>query len=1581
MTQTIDALAVSQDIIGSYRRYLETTFGFQNPERHAELSAALSADRALVNGPILQATAPYATGASLGELIDQGVVTEQFRRFTPEDFPLDRPLYKHQEEAIRKLIDGRNLMVATGTGSGKTECFLLPVINDLLGELGSGTLNNPGVRSLLLYPMNALANDQLKRLRELLKPFPEISFGRYVGDTKHKQRDAVAHHQAVFGEEPLPNELVSRDQMKERPPHILITNFAMLEYLLLRPADTAFFDGLTGKYWRSVVLDEIHVYDGAKGAELGMLLRRLRGRVLGGQRGRLQVVGTSATLGQGPEARLQLAEFGRRLFDEPFAPSEDDPSGLDVVEPVRKELSGSERWRMPQELIGELASAWRSGAEPARLASVVSDSSPPVSVEPDDTVATYLHRLLESEHHVVRLQGVLERGSGPLRDLASEVFTGPSPGQVAVDLVELCLAARAAPQDPPLLPARYHLMVRALEGAFVCRASDHPLGVPRMVLTRQVKCQGCARVGRDRTMFEVSSCRKCGAEYLLGHLDDTNHFQLLTLTSRPLYLHVAQAGDDVVLDEDEAANYEADGPDHLTFDQLCVSCGHLGETGGCGCSRPDPQSVTRLEPANSEGDLRVCVACGGRSNTSIVLRVLTGSEAPVAVVATHLYQALPPGTSEASFHIGAGRKLLSFADSVQDAAFFAPYLSRTYGRAVQRRLIWEVLDKDDDPVPLISRSTRLRRRAEGELVLDDSGSADNRPEVLHWLTAEALAVDRRQSLDGVGLAEITVNMPTRLVIPPILARLGLTDDETKDLARVLLDSLRLSGAMSVPEDVDLADPIFSPRNIVTKVRQQGTEYGILSWSPVRGTNRRLDYLSKVLAALGAAEDPRQLLDALWSNWFAVSGGDWSDVLVSINDRRHGTLYVINHDAVTVQAANVEHRPFRCSSCQQIWWRSVRGVCPTFRCQGTLGIAVFGDEDHYRHLYTKIHPIGMQAAEHTGQLETQYAATLQQEFIDGKVNVLSCSTTFELGVDVGEVQAVLMRNMPPSPANYVQRAGRAGRRAGSAALIVTFAQRRNHDLHYFAHPGDMVDGIVAPPIIEVRNPDIARRHVHAVAFAAYLRHLVDTGEEPAETVEKFFLPEGTSQSDRFVDWLRSMPGALVDLLKQSIPEELHHDVGLDNWSWVELLTEVDVNLGSGWLTRARSAVRGDLAQVSEAINEAIAADQLSRVSPLNRIRTTLASRPLIQTLAQSGVLPKYGFPVDIAYLDLARSGDRRAARLDLSRDLSQAVSMYAPGNKTVAAGALWEPIGLKKPPNGAFIRRWWGKCDNCGALQVRLDLGETEVPACRVCEGTIWKTKGRFVVPLFGFIGAMSREKPGERRPPSVAMSETFFDRYEGTEPTPELLYLGPGSAGQVEARHSRQAWITVIAKSRSAGGFQLCDWCGAISEVPLTNAGRRKQGTHKRPDGKGDCDGNFAFVQFGHRYLTDAVELRLAPEAVRSEHGVESTLHALLAATRSVGITRDDMNGSTRPFISGRDPAIVLFDGVPGGAGHAHFLTKHLAKLFESAYQVVNSCECGADTSCYGCLRTYRNQFVHEELVRGAARDTLARILGYPTEA
>lgn len=227
----------------------------------------------------MQLTPPYAPGKSPAQLIDEGVLSPNFSRLDAA-LPKDRPLYQHQEDALRKIASGRNLIVSTGTGSGKTESFLIPIFDQLLRQQQAGELN-PGVRALLLYPMNALANDQEKRLRELLADTPEITFGRYTGDTKQTREEAEKYFKLINGRNatPLPNELISRDEMQENPPHILLTNYAMLEYLLLRPADNAFFDDAYSNNWKFLVLDEAHVYAGAQGTEVGMLMRRLKDRV------------------------------------------------------------------------------------------------------------------------------------------------------------------------------------------------------------------------------------------------------------------------------------------------------------------------------------------------------------------------------------------------------------------------------------------------------------------------------------------------------------------------------------------------------------------------------------------------------------------------------------------------------------------------------------------------------------------------------------------------------------------------------------------------------------------------------------------------------------------------------------------------------------------------------------------------------------------------------------------------------------------------------------------------------------------------------------------------------------------------------------------------------------------------------------------------------------------------------------------------------------------------------------------------------------------------------------------------------
>jgi DEAD/DEAH box helicase len=334
----VDVVATSARLGATYRRYLRSLLPVREPALAAALRHAIESSPLLTKGPILETSPPYQTGASLRELIADGVLDPAFAGLGGPALPLDRPLYLHQEQAIRKAAAGRNLVVATGTGSGKTECFLLPVLSELIAEHSAGTLG-PGVRALLLYPMNALANDQVRRLRQVLERFPHITFGRYTGDTPERAGEGASlFAQLNPGQARLPGELLSRQEMRDGPPHLLLTNYAMLEYLLLRPADIDLFEGKHSGHWRFIVLDEAHVYDGAKAEEVGMLLRRLRERV---GRGSLQAIATSATVGDRPQA---VMDFAAKLFDAPFEWSDGDPARQDLVRSARMAVPDGPFW-------------------------------------------------------------------------------------------------------------------------------------------------------------------------------------------------------------------------------------------------------------------------------------------------------------------------------------------------------------------------------------------------------------------------------------------------------------------------------------------------------------------------------------------------------------------------------------------------------------------------------------------------------------------------------------------------------------------------------------------------------------------------------------------------------------------------------------------------------------------------------------------------------------------------------------------------------------------------------------------------------------------------------------------------------------------------------------------------------------------------------------------------------------------------------------------------------------------------------------------------------------------------------------
>jgi len=1584
----VNPLQVSERIAEDYRRYLISTFAPRSDRFRAPFVDALQGDSRLTRGPYLQAAPPFESGASVEELIKAGLLTERLRAVDGESFPLARPLYRHQEAAIRKAIETRrNLVVATGTGSGKTECFLIPALDGLLREADAGTLRNPGVRVLLLYPMNALANDQLRRLRAVLANCPDIRFGRYVGETRDGRREAEEDFRLRYPEEPrIANEILSRDEMQEAPPHILLTNYAMLEYLLLRPRDSALFDGATGRYWRAVALDEAHVYDGAEGTEIAYLLRRLRDRVVSSEPDRLQFFLTSATLGRGVADYPALATFAETLTAERFDWDPSDPRHQDIVGAEKKSLvRGTAAYDLPRSAYAALFAASGDLTDAREVAHVHA----PVDVpgrEIDDApdVGYLLSLLLARDGRVVRLQEEIERqGSMPLRDGANIAFGDPSAVESLVSLISLAVQARRGPQDDPLIPARYHFFVRALEGAWVCLHPQHPAGAPALLLARHEACPACRAAGILARMFELGVCRKCGAEYLIGsrhaeHFDQAPPFAALT--------HLLIERDASAAEADDEDEQTSDAAPEATLDRrwLCLSCAVLLERASdpCDCPEdgPGPRLTVVVARRPKDADvLRRCAACAGRTNGEVVLRMVTGSDAPVSVVATTLYQDLPSATSgDAVMQVGEGRRLLVFSDSRQDAAFFAPYLERTYQRAVQRSVMATAALRGSEGEPLGTEDIIAAIRPVAEkchLVDPDDTGATKLREIRTWVLHELLSTDRRQSLDGTGLLEIAVRFPRGYQAPPRLTELGLTNTEAIDLMRMLLDTLRLSGAITIPDGVDIRDQTFAPRNREFGVRRDGSAAGVLSWLPARGSNRRVELVRKVFERKGISASPVGILEEMWLH---LSSDAWASTLSSHTDRQHGVLRQLAHERFEFIPVSEGHLPFRCDRCRQLSWRSVAGVCPTYGCPGRLvTVRTMQElvEEHYASLYRRLLPIGIRVQEHTAQWTASEGSRIQSDFMRARVNVLSCSTTFELGVDVGEVEAVLLRNMPPSPANYVQRAGRAGRRANAAALVVTFAQRRSHDLTFFQSPESMVNGVIDPPRIMLDNATIARRHVHSVAFAAFERSIAEHG-----SVGDFFVGKnGSSPADEtFVAWLEEHPAAVGDALGRIVPAETAATLDLDGWGWVRALVEPNAEDTSlGWLGRAATEVRTDLLALDEAREKAATEQQYRFAEALKFQANTLLKQHLLGFLARRNVLPKYGFPVDVVPLDLSRSSEQEARRLELDRDLTLAISDYAPGAQVVAAKKLWTSLGLKTQPEREWPSKQWAVCKRCGAY--REDL-LTLPEHCRVCGSpeVDGRHTGTAITPVFGFVGGVGSERPAESRPSAKWSTESYFAEYRAEDPSEYEDVPALGREGVIVSRRvSRQGRIVVLNRGPNGRGFRLCHRCGYGLPAPATAPGQRaprEQGhVNIRKGGDAKCGGWLSAAHLAHEFLTDVVEVRTSiatgPDTARS------VLYALLEGAAVLSIKRDEIDGTLHTYQSSGSKSFVLYDAVPGGAGHAQRISQQLPQVIDYALRRLESCECGPETACYKCLRAYTNQAWHEVLSRGAAIDLLRQLV------
>ena len=1606
---------VTTDKIKSdYKSYVASILTVRDREI-SELAQEEVNHTGFVKGPFLETTLPFEEGKSLKELAEEGLVSKEFEKMGSAVHYEDWKLRIHQENALKHIIqDDKNMVVSTGTGSGKTECYLYPIFNDIMREKENGTLC-PGVRALLIFPMNALANDQQKKLRKLLAEYPDITFGRYTGETAHsKQTETPEEAEKRLHDEyniqhhddndpdlrtSLVNEYMCREYMAKNPPHILLTNYAMLEYMLLQPNTAPFFDNETAKYWKYLVIDEAHTYKGAVGTEISFLLRRLKERIRHHRTEPFKCIATSATLGTegGAEA---LAKFAGDLFGEEF--NKDD-----VITTKRKD-------RTPGKDARDFAP------------SEYKDLKDQVSGMSDDKKGKYLYGKLVNDRRIFKIYEALKERPKDIIDVASMVFADIEDNtqreQALIDLIELAAAARPSEYESALLPARYHLFVKSLEGMFV---QYYPK--KRVFLDRKEKYRD---VTGDYSVFEMANCQKCNQEYIIGKRISRGGKEYLVQSSsdeKPDFYFISDKEVDQAFDEDDNFDEEAN-ISSLNKYHLCLSCGRISEYAekpkyDCCKSSDNKKLVTvyNLRYSGKGKESNCCPACGA-TREGLIKRFLTANQPATFAVAKSLYDAIPPrpinnesgsqtldedlfgcftpaaSTVDEKVIDESGRKLLIFSDNRQEAAFFAGFFEKKYRLAMWRKIILNrLMEAEEGELSIDDLISRTKQMAEKEGLyaleliehnnaFDASLMSNDKKKAMaaSYIMSEFISPDIATGLEGMGYVQI---YPDELPLNEKASRYGVTGGKNIwNVYRFVFDTLRQKGTVLFPSEVNPEDEFFSPRNHAgffrntgsEKIYQKGYVYGFM---PSKGSrNKRSAMFLKILNKVENKEENENLaltnlqqcyddiLRNLKSQGYIVDGPSTTT---------SGQVYELNYRRWKFRYVKPEETLYRCKKCGKVFSYSIMDICPELKCDGELEEISAGElrrGSYYDKLYEGTQFIPMVAREHTAQLSSTTAGDYQKLFEEGAINVLSCSTTFEMGVDVGELEATFQRNVPPETSNYIQRAGRAGRRTSSAAFSVTFARRNSHDMTFFQKPADIISGKIAAPLLEVDNEKIALRHLNSIVVSTFFKLRPEFFLERAKRIVAY--DDNDNMAVELKKYLDSKPQELLETIHSVFDDKICELLGVDEWKFAE-----DLIGESGKLSIAikeREADINGLMEMKRSINPESSNTELKKAQAVAKLIDTLDSEGSINFLSAKGVLPKYGFPIDSVSLNILNNANREAEKLDLSRDLRMAISEFAPPAEIVANGKQWKSYAINTIPDKSWPTYVYHTCKKCKRIfppktevtEVTLDV-ENMIDVCPDC-GEEMKAR-KFIIPIFGFSTSYT-EKPkqvGETRPRAYYLTQTQFwcdtdltERQQAEVKIRSLEYKGK----TIEAKYSPGGKLFVLNQGATGGGMLVCPDCGYTTEIE--KAGRNRK--HKTKYGAYCSNRVFQNVSLGHEFSTDILKLDLPEhdidllnsESLEYKDQYVSVMYALLeGASAELDISRSDINGC----VTGKGQ-IILYDDTPGGSGFVKNILEHLDDVFVRAMEKVSgTCGCTEETSCYGCLRNYGNQFFHDVMSRGMA--------------
>ena len=1605
----LNPIEASESIKDEFVSYISTSFHIADRDYAEQFVNELNKKDAVAKGPYLDISDSFETGENIESLIEAGELSSLFRELegtVPEkekEIKLRRKLYFHQEKAIRKINQEHNLVVTTGTGSGKTECFILPIINHLLKEKENGELTC-GVRAILIYPMNALANDQMKRLRMILRNYPDITFGVYNSSTKQDDVAGIAEYGRIFKDEnghalkPLPNEAISRKTMQKTPPHILVTNYAMLEYMMLRPNDDLVFSGANLKF---LVLDEAHIYRGTTGMETSLLLRRLKARISNSHE--VIHILTSATLG-GKEADKDIVNFAETLCDAKFY--EDDIIRSKTVMPEFPD----KMIEYPTQLFSELANP------ESTLNEILDKYNVEYNTHNSDPEIIYDLCISSTLYKTLR-----QCATSPMtvKELTSLINNSiPVSEEDIVNLINV--ASRAEKNKTALIKARYHMFVRALEGAYITIGARKNMFLKRSKYTPD---------GEYR-VFEAAVCDDCGRIGIAGK--NIHGFFEFSNNSwdkeKEVYLLREQneRWDD---QEDDEYLEEEDGFGKNDF-LICAKCGKIlhesqRDEFDCDCGSANLVRLRKAEIKGTRGEHR-CPCC----NTGHMKMFYLGYDAATAVLGTELFEQLPENEtvlkSKSESETSSGglfsmaiaakqvvetvkkkRQFLTFSDSRSEAAFFASYMTSFYKEFLRRRGIWHVIEKNKDSInrnpwevttlvdELTSYFDTNRTFAEPGDTGAENLTATSRRQAWIAVLNEMVGARRSTSLVSMGILDFSYKGNNPQLMKVVAEKYGKSISDVTALFNLLVMDLVYNGALE-GEGANLTNDereyiyyAAFPRRFV-KCKQSESERKktyLNGWIPRKrpnGGSFKNGRVTRTMQVLGI--DETEAISLLSDFWDAVLVRSEYSMIPD-----NGAEYYISTNRFVVKAGSDDTPLYVCEKCGKTTMVNCSGKCVSIKCDGKLRRIPHEEllkDNHFARLYStdQMHPLHIK--EHTAQLGRAEQQKYQEMFVNKELNALSCSTTFEMGVDVGDLETVYLRNMPPTPANYVQRAGRAGRSIHSAAYALTYAKLGSHDFTYFDKPERMISGKIGVPLFSISNEKVVLRHIFAVALSDFFSHYEEVYNQ--NNAHELLNNGGY---EKIVNYIDSKPDELCAILKRSIPANLHTVMGISDWSWSEKLIGKDGTLKVAvedfrnivkWYEKefARLKRKGDVQE---------AAKIERKLKEYRRMPDDKHGRnELIEFLVRNNVLPKYGFPVDT--VELYQGMDSTSEKkLQMVRDLQLAIAEYAPDAQVVADGKLYTSRYIRKLPQTTgqdWEEVYIAECKNksCMTWNYKRTEPSKDGEKCISCQALIEKAKWKKAIePRKGFIAESKPTAVPLRKPDHSFKSEDYYIGDTQRQIMKKKTFLINGLR-KIQMETSTNDSLMVVCKD----DFFVCERCGySISSVTGNNEkdfnsyAKSFEKKHISPWSK-PCGGKLWKRELCHAFKTDVVQIVFGTSRAKNKATMLSVMYALLEAmSDELDIERTDIKGCLHKvrYEKSMVYAVILYDSVAGGAGHVRRLVTEdcvtFQRIVRKAIDITKNCNC--NPSCYNCLRNYYNQAVHDILDRREAYAFLEAFCGSTT--